>query len=210
MKGRTVGLTVVMIAAIAIVIWWTRRERANEQAALDEANAAAANPAAAGSGSSTTTTSAGSGSTDKVRKIDPASRTALLDRIASARAARTTGTAATSAGPRPALPALTGTISKDDIRAGVRAVIPLLAECYDAALDRLSTKAGKIVVEMHLTGEPDVGTLIEKAEVGGDEHFTRDAELVECFQQTMLSLELPPIEGGGTVDVTYPIAFAPN
>jgi len=74
----------------------------------------------------------------------------------------------------------------------------------------LTPKAGKIVVQMHLTGEPDIGTLIEKAEIGGDPQFTGDAELVECLQQTMLSVELPPIAEGGTVDVTYPIEFAPG
>ena len=103
-----------------------------------------------------------------------------------------------------------GTISKDDIRAGVRAVIPLLAECYDAAQSRFTVKEGKIEVHMHLSGEPGIGTLIEKAEISGDPQFTGDHDFVECLQQTMLSVELPPIAEGGTVDVTYPMAFAPG
>nr|MBA2543441.1 hypothetical protein [Deltaproteobacteria bacterium] len=147
-----------------------------------------------------------------IRKIVKPRRDALLERMRVARATRNTSGAATSttSSTQPALPALPGMINKEEIRAGVRAVIPLLAECYDAAQARLPIKDGKIVVQMHLTGEPDVGTVIETAEIGGDAHFTADAELVECFQQTMLSVELPPIEGGGTIDVTYPITFAPQ
>ncbi len=208
MKRGTVALTLIVAFSLVFMIVWSRRERAAEQAALDEAFAASK----AGSSTPTTTPPAGAaGSTEKVRKLDKPGRTALLERIQTARNSRAGGVAtASSAAPRPALPALAGTISKDDIRAGVRAVIPLLAECYDAAQGRLSIKEGKIIVQMHLSGEPDVGTLIEKAEIEGDAHFTKDAELVECLQQTMLSVELPPIEGGGTIDITYPIAFAPG
>ena len=203
MKVRTIGLSILVVGAVIFVFWYSRRERAAELAAAEAS--------ASSSGSSSTSTS-GSAAAEKIRKIEKPRRDALLERMRVARAARTSGGASTSAGstPRPALPALPGMINKDDIRAGVRAVIPLLAECYDNAQDRLTTKAGKIVVQMHLTGEPDVGTLIESAEIGGDAHFTSDAELVECFQQTLLSVEQPPIAGGGTIDVTYPIEFAPN
>lgn len=205
MKGRTIALTVIVVAAVAIVFFWNRRERENELAELERA--------AAASGSTTGASTREAMPPPDMRKLDKAGRDALQSRIAAARTARTGGAAsapaATSAGPRPSLPPLTGTLKKDDIRNGVRAVIPLLAECYDAAQARLEPKAGKIVVQMHLSGEPGVGTLIDAAEIEGDAHFTKDAELVECLQQTMLSVELPPMDEGGKVDVTYPIEFAP-
>lgn len=205
MQVRTIGLSILVVGAVIFVFWYSRRERAAELAAA-EASAASAGPSI----TSRSGSAAGSSAAEKIRKIEKPRRDALLERMRVARAARTTGSASPTTSTPPALPALPGMINKDDIRAGVRAVIPLLAECYGNAQDRLTTKSGKIVVQMHLTGEPDVGTLIESAEIGGDAHFTSDAELVECFQQTMLSVELPPIAGGGTIDVTYPIEFAPN
>ncbi len=207
---RTAIMSVIVIGAVVFVFVWNRREREGE-AALAAASGSA--PAASGSapapGSGTGTAAP---ARPGVRKIDRKDREALLERMKSARAARTSGTGTTAAGgtPPPALPPLPGTLSKDEIRKGVRAVIPLLAECYDAAQDRLAIKTGRIEVKMHLTGEPDIGTLIESAEIGGDKQFTGDADLVECLQQTMLSVELPPIAEGGTIDVTYPIEFAPG
>jgi hypothetical protein len=206
LKLRIFGMFVVVVGAMIIVTWYQRRERALENEALR-----AAQPAVPASPLPTPSVATGTtaGSAERVRKIDKQAREAILDRIRTARAARS-NSGAPAEHAAPALPTLSGTISKDDIRAGVRAVIPLLAECYSAAQDRLPIKTGKIVVQMHLTGEPEAGTLIEKAEIEGDAHFTKDAELVECLQQTMLSVELPPIAEGGTIDVTYPIEFAPG
>jgi hypothetical protein len=207
---RTAIMSLIVIGAVIFVFVWNRREREGEAALA----AASGSATAAGSAS---TAGSGTGSAQPappgVRKIDRKGREVLLERMKSARAARTggsTGTSGASGTPPPALPALPGMLSKDEIRKGVRAVIPLLAECYDAAQDRLAIKTGRIEVKMHLTGEPDIGTLIESAEIGGDKHFTGDADLVECLQQTMLSVELPPIAEGGTIDVTYPIEFAPG
>jgi hypothetical protein len=185
---------VIVVGAIGFVFWWTRRERAAEQAL---------EPAAAGSASTTPAAV----KPETFRRIDKPTRTAILDRIRTTRAARDGGTASTSSTPRPALPpTLPGQLTADDIRTGVRDLIPLLAECYDAALPRLTVKQGKITVKMHFIGEPDTGTLIDTATIEGD--FTNDAELMECFQQTMLSIELPPTTAGD-VDVMYPIAFSP-
>jgi hypothetical protein len=207
MTKRNLIAGLIVAICLVLLIVYKQREGAEQLAAPAPGSAAPNAPAM----------QAPAKPTEKVRKIDATARKALQERIAAARTTRTGGgtgptgaTGTSSKAPPPSLPALPGTISKDDIRAGVRAVIPLLAECYDAAKDRLSPQRGQIVVQMHLTGEPEVGTLIDKAEIGGDAQLTADKDLVECLQQTMLSVELPPIAEGGTVDVTYPIAFAPD
>jgi hypothetical protein len=212
MKNRSLIAGGVVLVAVIIVVFYARHERNQEFAELQAAaRDGSATPGAAASGSGSSAAAA----PQRIRKIDKAARESLATRIERARARRGSGSVDSSSSsgtttPPPSLPSLPGTISKDDIRAGVRAVIPLLAECYDAAQDRLTNKKGQIIVKMHLTGEPEVGTLIDKADIEGDAHFTADKDLVECFQQTMLSVELPPIAEGGTVDVTYPIAFAPG
>lgn len=206
MRGRTIGLTVVVVAAIAVVIWWQRRERV-----------VGAEPPAVASGSAPAAPGSATPPPETMRKIDTATRQALLDRIRTAREARagsaaspaTTATAP-SATPRPSLPPLPGKLEPSAIRAAVHEVIPLLAECYDNALPRLAVKQGKITVNMKLVGEPEVGTLIEHADVAGDEGFTKDPELMECFQQTMMSIELPPTTEGHEVHITYPMTFSPG
>lgn len=208
MTRRTALVFSIVVVAVISVFVWQRIE-----ASATESTVGSSSGSAAGSSTTSSTSSpgTGSGSAEQLKKIDAAGRKQVLDRIKSARTAREAGggSPSKSAPERPSLPDLPGLISKDDIRKGVRAVIPLLAECYGNAAERLGNPSGKIEVKMHLTGEPDVGTLIDSADVGGDKVLTSDAELVECFQQTMLSVELPPFAEGGTVDVTYPIAFSP-
>lgn len=205
-QRRLIAMTIVILVAVGFVIWWSRREA--EQAAT---------PATPDAGSATTAPATDSGSAianEKFRKIDKPTRSSILERLKTARDTRT-GSASASASssattPKPALPPLPGKLEASEIRKAVRDIIPLLAECYDAALPRLTKKTGKVVFNMHMTGEPAVGTLIEYADLSGDDHFVKDAELAECFQQTMMSIEFPPTAEGTDVYVTYPMEFSPG
>jgi hypothetical protein len=107
---------------------------------------------------------------------------------------------------RPLAPLKPGplTLSKATLRHAIQSIQPLLLQCYNAASNRLARKDGTITVVVRLTGEPDVGTLVESARLDGDAHLLADAELVECMQETLMSIELPPMEEGGSWDVNYP------
>ncbi len=201
-KSRTIVMVAMVTLAMVIVFLWNRRERV-QQAGPD--------PTTTDRGSATASGSAAppaSPTSETFRRIDKPARAALLERMRAARARGSASTSSVSSTTPPTLP-LPGRLERADVQKGVRDLIPLLAECYDAALPRLTKKAGGITVHMVFTGEPEIGTLIQAAEIAGDDHLAKDAGLVECLQQTMLSIELPPMAESGEVTVTYPIEFSP-
>lgn len=151
-----------------------------------------------------------SSSTVPIRRITPEMRADLVRRIAAARAAReaqTTASPSTPAAPPPALELAQAGLSKDDIKAAVQAVAPLLLECYTAEMDHLANPDGKVVVHMQMTGEAGIGTVVDTTGIDGDANLTANNELTECVGATLSSIELPPLVEGGVVTVSYPIVF---
>jgi hypothetical protein len=99
--------------------------------------------------------------------------------------------------------------SAKEIRNAVRDVLPMLADCFGELPGSTQQAGGTIVAEMTVTGEPDVGTLIQDVTlVEGDQVLVGDAGFGECVTQTLLSVELPALAAGGEVTIRYPFAFA--
>ncbi len=171
---------------------------------------------------------------------DRAQRDALAAAIAGARAARTApgATTASAAGVGPGGAALTtgpggtattvdltpGELSKDEIRDGVREVIPMLTDCYELMLDKHPAMAGQVVAKLVLDHEPDLGTIVTMeddsavamtgAARGADDHALRADlnDFRQCLTATLESVALPPLgdKDGGRIEVTYPFVFAVN
>lgn len=108
---------------------------------------------------------------------------------------------------RDALDAATCVI-REELRYAIVQMRPLLAECYAAAYDHLPRAPGTLEVNLHLSGEPNLGTLVEDVELGGDAALAQDPELSECVRETLFALELPPMTEGGTWQVNYPFAVS--
>ncbi|HZJ70665.1 MAG TPA: AgmX/PglI C-terminal domain-containing protein, partial [Planctomycetota bacterium] len=100
-----------------------------------------------------------------------------------------------------------GDLDKEYIRSVVHDAQPLLRECYELALDEDPTLSGKLTVEFTITGEPDVGGLVEEATTS-KEGIGANQTLAECVAETMLSLQFPAPANGGVVQVRYPFLFA--
>ena len=107
---------------------------------------------------------------------------------------------------RPELAA--ATLDKEYIQAQMKEIVPLFRECYEMALDRDPSTGGKIVVEMTLTGEEEIGGILESSEVLEDQSDVTAPEFVECVRESMYAIELDAPEGGGTVTIRYPLKFA--
>ena len=88
-------------------------------------------------------------------------------------------------------------------------LIPLAQECYDSALEDDESLAGKLVFQFRIVGEPDVGGIVEDAQLAPDSGITH-AELVECMRESLMSMSFDPPENGGAIDVTYPFEFSPG
>jgi hypothetical protein len=102
-----------------------------------------------------------------------------------------------------------GTLDREYIREAVRAVTPLLAECYELARAEDPTLEGRLIVEFTIGGDPEVGGVVEQSAVAEDSAL-RHPIMDECVRETMYTIELPPPEEGGRVDVRYPFVFSPD
>lgn len=150
-------------------------------------------------------------------------REQLADLIAAARASRSVGThpaptSATSgvgAPARPSLPAEAAAAGpaetlRVEIRTAMRDVIPLLGECYEAAMPDLAEPETRVVAELTLTGDPDVGTLIDAGQVLDEEGKPLPAAFDDCLRRALGSLALPPLAEGDQLEIRYPFVFAKN
>jgi hypothetical protein len=221
--------TRIVLAAVAAAgcaaagLYFTRRSAA-PPAPSPAAVADRAAPALPGPGASAPTAPALSDAGAEpvpLRRLDAAARASLLARIAAARAARTGVDAAVAAAPdddprritrepprEPHLP-ISGQLSRAGIQQAVRAVIPLLAECYSEALPRLGHQGGTIELALTIAGEPEVGTLIEQAELSeASPALLTDPELATCLRETIYSVEFAPMTEGESLLVRYPMAFS--
>lgn len=86
---------------------------------------------------------------------------------------------------------------------------PLARECYEAALERDATLAGRLVMSFNIVGDDDVGGIVESAETTEDSTLV-DKELLYCMRESMLSMSFEAPANGGTVSVVYPFVFSPD
>ena len=100
-----------------------------------------------------------------------------------------------------------GSLDPEYIRDGIREVMPLVRECYELALATTPGLQGRLVVEVVMTGEPDVGGVIEESTIAEDSDL-RDATLDECIRETMFTLHLPAPEEGGRIRIRYPFTMS--
>jgi hypothetical protein len=105
-----------------------------------------------------------------------------------------------------------GELSKESIRDAVQAVIEDVKTCYDEQLRLSPELGGKLIVEFTINAEEGVGGVVDSVEIGdgSDEQMRQAADLAECIVDTIYTLELPEPEGGGTVDVSYPLVMSPG
>jgi hypothetical protein len=100
-----------------------------------------------------------------------------------------------------------GSMDPQYIQDAVRAIQPLIAECYELALHEDQTLEGRLVVEFDIEGEPDAGGVVEGTSINEDSTLHHPT-LEECVRETLYVLELPAPEGGGFVHVRYPFGFS--
>lgn len=200
---KRLGL-VVALALLAGSIWFLQRPRHRDATAGDD-------PPPPRSTERTAPATALPKTITKVTKIpDAETRQQLADRIASAQSAR----AATRAAPIPRLPATDGgttldesPIGKTEIRAAMRELVPHLAKCYEDALPTLPSPDFKMTAELTLTGDPDIGTLVDAKALADHAGKPLPAPLDDCFRSTFQLMALPPLAEGDQIEVRYPFEF---
>jgi RNA polymerase sigma factor (sigma-70 family) len=139
-------------------------------------------------------------------RLDPRLRAELLQKIDAARLAARAATGP-SASPASLKSMKEPELDHEYIRAQIESLRPLVAECFEHALERTPGLDGKIVVGFTIVGDPDVGGLVTDSRVIDDKSTLGDAELRECIQENMYAARFPPPDGGGEVRVQYPFVL---
>jgi hypothetical protein len=199
---------VAALAAIAVTAWYLMRRHAPAEAHTDSAPVA---PPVAGPKPKPV---------DHATKLTPAQRASMAQSIADAQKARDThdpfnstssGGAATHAPTPPRLPENLPSdepaISKTELRAAMREVIPMLTECYSASSADLPTNL-EITAKLDLTGDPDIGTIIDAHQLFDKDNKPLPAKFDDCLRSTFQTLALPPLSEGDKIEVHYPFAFS--
>jgi len=197
----------VALAVIAVVlVWYLTR-------GSDSPHATAA-PSASAPGSA----SPKPGPIERVKKVTHAERNELAKQIAAARAGR--AAPAAPAGPslpaggsaRPHLPE--GKLDPGDVdsfkttfKSAMKDVVPYLAECLDKHSAVLPQELN-VRAKLNLTGDPDIGTIIDTDGLTDDKDGPLQQEFDLCVRDALAGLELPPLAEGEQVRVTYPFLFS--
>lgn len=93
-----------------------------------------------------------------------------------------------------------------EVREALRSAMPRVRACYERALPDLGDPNVTVDVDLTLTGDPDIGTLID-ADVQLDPKRRLPGTMVDCLRSELQLLELPPLAGGDRLTITYPFAF---
>jgi hypothetical protein len=133
----------------------------------------------------------------------------VADRIASGQASR-----AHAAPPRPSLPPIAAAFDvgdpeamKQTVHTAMHEVVMHLVTCYESSLSTRGHAGLDIVAHLTLTGDPDIGTLIDAPRLVDDRGAALPAKLDDCLRSVLQSLELPPLAEGDHVTIDYPLKF---
>jgi len=150
----------------------------------------------------------GSPTAAKTRRLSPEERKQLGAQIAAgvhkareARAtqARSAGSAVVDEDPIIPLEAV-----GPELKDALTAAIPILAECFKQAG---ITDPKTAVAQMTLTSDPDLGTVIDTADIVGPDGAKLGAQLDSCLRDSIDSLALPPLGQPGKLQLQYSFRF---
>jgi hypothetical protein len=80
---------------------------------------------------------------------------------------------------------------------------PFLRECYKKAAHPDAARRLHIQGKLVLTGDSDIGTLVDADQLADEHDQPLPAALDDCLRGAMQTIELPPLREGDTVHVTY-------
>jgi hypothetical protein len=139
-----------------------------------------------------------------VRRIDPAEREAIEKRIADARAARASATAAGG----PPIPDHVDQLDLEhappELIDALHESIPIVAECFRT--DGVDARPDGAAVLLTLRGADD-GTLVDPDQITDTDGKPLDGRLTQCLHTTLDSLELPPL--GANQELPIQFTFRP-
>jgi hypothetical protein len=207
----------LVIAAIAILLLWPKTDRAKPTPAAAPSPAAGVESERRASTADDPKVAPPPASSNDARParpgVDPlreaARRAELLRQIRRADNDTADDRIPPPPPPSAALPAPSGRarLGKEEIRTAVRAVTPLLHDCYHQRLKENEGLAGKAVVKFTIVARDGEGRLDE----GEIKRSTlEDLRLETCMLHALTRARFPLPQGEGKITVTYPFIFRPK
>jgi hypothetical protein len=203
MTKRSLLWFVIAVATIAsAVMWWQRRTVAAPPASPPPATA----PATSGSAANPAATPGAA--IAKTRRLSPEDRKQLGEKIiaavhkareARAAQAKAAGTAVADEDPVIPLEAV-----GPELKDALTAAIPILAECFQHAG---ITDPKTAVAQMTMTSDPDLGTVIDTADILGPDGKKLGPTLDTCLRDSIDTLALPPLGQPGKLQIQYSFKF---
>lgn len=154
--------------------------------------------------------------------LDRTRRIALARAIAEARQAPRPGGGAAPAAPAdptgygvigaaPPADTTPGELTRDEIRTGVKEIVPLLTECFELQLEA-NPQLGRSTVHTKLVidSEATLGTVVSVNGLDVEGSLAGNADFGDCLTATFEAMVLPPIADGGHLEIDYPFQFHRN
>jgi hypothetical protein len=198
---KRVAIVLVVLAIVAVAVWrFLPRDEPRPRTTTQ------AEPAAQASGGAT--------ASPRVRKLSHDERRELGDKIkaaiAKARAgnAASAGNAATATehpGSAPALPdepTIPLEQVSEQLMAGLKEALPLVAECY-----KQYGSAKQAAALMTMISDPELGTVIDTEAITDRDGKPIASKLDECMRDTIDALALPPLGQPGKLKLQYTFRF---
>lgn len=88
-------------------------------------------------------------------------------------------------------------------------LMPLVDECYALARETQPELTGMLVLNVEMIGDEDIGGVVESVGLGAENEIV-DPALVECVQESLLSITLPPPPEGGKDAIEMQMRLEPE
>jgi hypothetical protein len=112
----------------------------------------------------------------------------------------------------PAVPAPSARLRKAEVRPAMKAIAPLLQQCYVRERERTRDPELSGVINTKLTIRNEPGVALSLTVNGFDTHgkLGESRDFLACVTRTFESSAAPPVATRGVLEVTYPTTFAPQ
>jgi hypothetical protein len=137
-------------------------------------------------------------------------RRQLAERIAAALRARRAAASASSSSvaTRPELPAGSGSMdSPENVLAQMQNTLKQVKAYVSECVEQAGTKVSGFRADLSLTGDPDIGTLIDAKALTSTDGRPLPPQFDDCVRGVMQALELPPMGVGDEFKVNYEFQF---
>ncbi|PRP91123.1 hypothetical protein ENSA5_58600 [Enhygromyxa salina] len=89
-------------------------------------------------------------------------------------------------------------------------LLPPMVDCYNTALSADPQLSGTLALQFAVIGDPEIGGLVEYAEVVSEESTLISEFMSECVRESTLAMTFEAPPEGGRFELNYPIVFEPD